>query len=245
MLLVNLSGGIMKNHVIDCQSALGCWAKRRKGDVVGTVIPYQNILPVIARLDALFRCLYYMEKFLKVDFQKYNILDVGCASGYGLTPFLLTGFSSEQLCGIDLFEDRINMGRKKYPGFDLLLGDAVKMPYPDNHFDMVMEQFCFCHIESDEVREKIARQMLRVVKPDGYILVHDWIVGSPKRHYNGVSRKKIEHLFDWAEIIKVFPSQLAPPIGRVLSKYMPSTYMMVRALLPFLTLSKITLLKKR
>ena len=187
-----------------------------------------------------------METNFQVDFSKYKILDIGSASGYGLIPFLSAGFSMDQLYGIDLFEQRVNLGKEKYPGLKLNIGDATKMSmFSDGQFDMVMEQFCFCHIEDDDVIARIAKQMMRVVKQGGFILVMDWIMGREKAHYNGVSRKKIERLFQGAEIIKIYPSQLVPPLGRFLSRYLPSLYPVVVALFQFLVLSRLTLLRRR
>ncbi|MEW6668919.1 MAG: class I SAM-dependent methyltransferase [Thermodesulfobacteriota bacterium] len=234
----------MERHVIACEDALRAWGGRRSGDLKGNVLPSQNIMPILARNEALFRCLHYMESVLNVDFSQYNVLDVGSASGYGLVPFLTTGFSMSQLHGIDLFEDRINLGREKYPGLSLVLGDATRMDeFEPGQFDMVMEQFCFCHIESDETRAMIAREMLRVVKPGGYILVLDWVVGNTKWHYNGVPKSKRLSLFPGAEIIRTYPAMLAPPIGRILSRYAPWGYLIVRAVMPWLALAKLTLMK--
>jgi ubiquinone/menaquinone biosynthesis C-methylase UbiE len=236
-----------EKHVIDCESALKCWASRRAGDTKGNVIAHQNIQAVLARQGALFECLYFMESELCADFSNFEILDVGSASGYGLTPFLIAGFSMNQLNGIDLFEERINLGRNKYPGMKLNIGDATKMDiFKDNQFDMTMEQFCFCHVEDDNTVERIAKQMLRVTKPDGYILIMDWQIGSKKAHYNGISQKKIKSMFEAGlktEIIKRFPSQLSPPIGRFFSKYFPSLYPLIAVLFPFLVLSHLTLIK--
>lgn len=233
-------------HVVDCESALECWSSRRINDFRGHVIPRQNIQPILARYDTLLNCLYYMETNFNVDFSKYKILDVGSASGTGLIPFLTAGFSMDQLNGIDLFKERVNLGKEKYPGLNLSIGDATEMSlFSDGQFDMVMEQFCFCHIDDNDVIAKIAKQMMRVVKPDGFILVMDWIIGRKKARYNGVPRKKIEALFPEAKTVVTFPSQLAPPLGRLLSRYLPSLYPGVRAAFPFLALSRLTLLKMR
>ena len=235
----------MEKHVIACEDALKAWGTRRAADIKGNVLPPQNIMPVLAREDALFRRLHFMESSLNVNFSQYNILDVGSASGYGLLPFLNNGFSMSQLHGIDLFEERVDLGREKYPGLNLSLGDAVKMDqFRDGQFDMAMEQFCFCHIEDDGIREKIARQMLRVVKPDGYILVLDWIVGNAKRHYNGVPKSKRLSLFPGTKIIKTYPAMLAPPIGRLLSQHAPWGYFIARTVLPWLALSNLTLMRR-
>jgi len=98
-----------------------------KGITRGHVIPHQNIQPVLARLNALYSCLQHMENKLHADLSSYQVLDVGCASGYGLTPFLVGGFYMDQLNGIDIFEERVSLGNTKYPGLKLNVGDATRM----------------------------------------------------------------------------------------------------------------------
>jgi len=112
---------------------------------------------------------------------------------------------------------------------------------------MTMEQFCFCHIDDDSVIAQISQQMLRVTKPGGYILIMDWCVGRNSMRYNGVSKNKIRSLFKdgvETEFVKRFPAQLAPPVGRFLSKHFPSLYQLVASLFPFFVLSHITLLRR-
>jgi len=237
---------MQSNHIYECKESLNHWASRRKADTKSFVLPKQNIRPIMARYDALFSCLDYMENKLNVPFLASKILDVGCASGYGLTPFLLAGFSPEQLHGVDLFGERISQGKAAFPNMNLHQGDATDMNYPSESFDLSMEQFCFCHILSDSTRAKIAQEMLRVTKAGGYILVMDWCVGCRKKQYNGVSKGKIKRLFhvgDKTEIVKRWPVQLAPPIGRTLSLYAPSFYPIIKKLFP-LVLSHLTLLQK-
>ena len=233
-------------HVVDCKIALQCWDSRRHDDLKGKFIPKQIIQQILARQKALITCLSYMANKLNVDFKDFKILDVGSGSGFGLTPFILAGFSMNQLHGIDLFEDRIKLGKKKYPGINFSVKDATQMDDFISKFDMVMEQFCFCHIMDNDVIKRIAEQMLLVVKPGGYILVQDWAFGKKKWHYNGISQKKIKQLFkvdEETDRIKTFPSQLAPTLGRLLSKYAPPLYPIVGAIFPFLVLSHITLLR--
>lgn len=236
-------------HVSDCYASLECWSARRTNDIASKVIPDQNIQAILARNNALFNCLYFMESKLNVEFQDFDILDVGSASGYGLVPFLLAGFSLGNLHGIDLFEERIALGKKKIPGIKLHVGDATEMQqFSNGSFDMTMEQFCFCHIESDDTIRKIAKQMLRVTKVDGYILVLDWIVGSKKAHYNAINRKKIKSMFGVGsdtEIVRVYNAQLAPQVGRFISKNIPYLYPIFAKIFPFLVLSKLTLLRRK
>ncbi len=235
------------NHIAECKESLECWASRRKNDIKSFIPAKQNIQSDLARYGALLNCLNFMENKLGVDFRQYKILDVGCATGYGLAPFFLAGFHTHQRQGIDLFEERIDLGKSKYPGLNLQVGDATDMSFPNDHFDMVMEQFCFCHILDDTVIKTISTEMVRVAKPGGYILIMDWIIGSAKRKYNGITKTKISNLFcrkRETQIVRRFPAKLAPPLGRVLSKYAPTFYPIAMRALPFAVLAKLTLLRR-
>jgi ubiquinone/menaquinone biosynthesis C-methylase UbiE len=46
------------------------------------------------------------------------------------------------------------------------VGDALKLPYPDNHFDAVMAQAFFILIDD---KETAIKEIYRVLKPSGYL----------------------------------------------------------------------------
>lgn len=218
-------------HVVATEQALKHWDHRRlatDGDV--SVAP-QNISATTARLQALLLAVNMMERS-GLDITASQVLDVGCAQGYGLRPFLLAGFRLDQLHGIDLFADRVEYGKELTPGMDLRVGDATVMPYEDQSFDLVCEQFCFCHIPSDEAKVKIAREMMRVSKR--YIIIHDWRAGSERKQLYSVSQSNIARWFPGWTIAARYRSQLWPPIGRPLSRFAWSLYDLARALSPLI-----------
>ena len=147
-----------------------------------------NIGQFVSRIGALLRALAWMQAS-GLDPTTAQVLDVGAAQGYGLRPFLVARFSMAQLHGLDLFADRVEEGLRRTPGLDLRVGDATAMPYADRSFDLVCEQFCFCHIPDDAAKASIAREMMRVSR--GFILIHDWRMGSASRQLYGVSRARI------------------------------------------------------
>jgi len=177
-----------------------------------------------------------------------RILDVGCGGGGGLTRFIQLGFSPNNIYGIDIIEERISEGQKKYPNLNFVCDDAASMPYESNMFDLVMESTMFVQITDEKLSQKISQEMLRVTKPDGYILLIDWRYGKPGNdNYLAVSQKRITKLFSVGSLSDVVCQQsgaLVPPIGRAVSKYLPSAYFLLRTIFPILVGSKATLLKK-
>jgi ubiquinone/menaquinone biosynthesis C-methylase UbiE len=151
--------------------------------------------------------------------------------------------------GIDILKERINEANKKYPNLHFKCGDAASMPFETNMFDLVMESTMFVQLTDQELSQKIASEMLRVTKHGGYILLIDWRYGKPgDQNYLALTKKRIINLFSVGSSTDIICQQsgaLVPPLGRKISKYLPSLYFIIRAILPFLVGLKVTLLKKR
>jgi ubiquinone/menaquinone biosynthesis C-methylase UbiE len=171
-----------------------------------------------------------------------RVLDVGCGDGASLSLFSQLGFAD--LYGIDVQADRIESARKRFPNVQFTCDDAARMPFPSEMFDLVFESTMFVQITDEALAERIASEMLRVTRHGAYVMLIDWRYGKPgNARYIALSRRRIQRLFP-AEIVCQRSAALAPPIGRFLSTYLPSAYFVVRALLPFLTASQVTLLRK-
>jgi SAM-dependent methyltransferase len=176
----------------------------------------------------------------------WRILDVGCGSGFSLLRVMTWGLDPEQMQGIDIREDRVAQGRKRVPSLDLRFGDATAMEYPSGSFDLVMESTMFTQMTDEATAAAIANEMLRVVKPDGYLLLTDWRYNFGRRGYRGLSRKRIARLFGHgAEVVSSRHGALVPPLGRMLSRYCGWLYFPVCALLPFLVGQMTVVLRKK
>jgi ubiquinone/menaquinone biosynthesis C-methylase UbiE len=179
--------------------------------------------------------------------REWKILDVGCGSGGSLLQFLGLGFSPRCLYGIDICPERIQEGKEKFPNINFVCGDAARMDYETNYFDMAMESTMFIQLTDDDLARRIADEMLRVVKPSGNVVLIDWRYSYGHPEYKALSRKRIIELFQVGTQTTAYCSKhgaLIPPLGRLLSAYLPSSYFMVQRLLPFLSGQMVTVLQK-
>lgn len=147
-----------------------------------------------------------------------NILDVGCGSGNILGYFLQCDVLSENLFGIDLLCVRIDEARRLYPKMSFWCGSAESLPYCDRFFDIIIQSTMFTSILDSTMKKKIADEMLRVLKPDGIIIWHDYRFNNPlNKDVKGIRKKEIIELFDHCHFsFKLM--NLNPLIARPLSQ---------------------------
>jgi len=187
---------------------------------------------------------------IRLDPRVALVLDVGCGSGGSILNLLRLGFNPLNIFGLDILEERIREGLKIFPNINLKRGDASKMEFLDNTFDLVFSSTMFVQITDDDLSEKIAAEMLRVAKPHGYIILADWRYSKPgSLHYKALSKKRIFHLFcvsSRSEVCGVYRGTLVPPLGRFLSrKNMSFAYFGLQFIFPFLVGQMTTVLQKK
>ena len=101
-----------------------------------------------------------------------NILDVGCGSGI-ITSTLAKTFKNISITGIDLSKQRFNDERTKHSdnkNLNFIQGSAENMPFHSNHFDIVFIRFL---LEYSKSPLRIIKEMHRVTKPNGFIILQD------------------------------------------------------------------------
>ena len=104
--------------------------------------------------------------------EEKRILEIGCGTGYWLRALLQWGSDAENIFGIDLLPGRIELARKICPqGVRLECGSAAKLSFPDASFDLVLQSTVFSSILDPEMKQRAAAEMLRVTKPDGFVLL--------------------------------------------------------------------------
>jgi SAM-dependent methyltransferase len=105
-----------------------------------------------------------------VRLQGARVLDVGCGTGYFLHR--LREYGAGDCHGIDLMQNRVAEGRKRYPALHLHVGSATELPFRDGEFDLVTQFTCLSSIVDAGVRLAAAREMQRVAA-GGWVLSLD------------------------------------------------------------------------
>ena len=149
-----------------------------------------------------------------------RILDVGCGAGFWLEEFVRWGADPSNLTGIDLVHDRVEDARRRAPvPVTVLAGNAASLPYPAANFDIVLQSTMFTSVLDDDLRWRIASEMVRVVRDDGLIVWYDFHVGNPwNPDVRAITRREIRRLFPDC-VVRVERITLAPPLARLIAPW--------------------------
>ncbi|MCU1332661.1 MAG: uncharacterized protein JWM08_1653 [Candidatus Angelobacter sp.] len=145
------------------------------------------------------------------------ILDVGTGGGFFLRSLLKYGIHCSRLFGVDFWEARIRDGRAIAPCIPLICATAEMLPFASDLFDVVVQRTMFSSILDDEKRLRAAREMLRVVKPGGIIVSHDFRVKRPGDHnVCSITAAELRRLFGDADLALV-TAGIPPQLVRMLA----------------------------
>ena len=105
---------------------------------------------------------------LKVD----SILDIATRDGAFAREMLLGLGECKKAVALDISDKMFDKGREKCAGLpvEFVVGNACAMDFPDNSFDVVAVANSLHHIPD---LEALFREMRRVVKPDGWMLISE------------------------------------------------------------------------
>jgi SAM-dependent methyltransferase len=143
-----------------------------------------------------------------------SLLEIGCGDGEWFASFERFGLDLRLLHGIELDARRIERARERAPAADLRVGDAARLPWPDGAFDVVFQSTVFSSVLDWGVRSTIAREMERVLKPQGVVVWYDFVLDNPSNpNVKGMRREEIARLFPGATL-DVRRVTLAPPVAR-------------------------------
>ncbi|MEP6914022.1 MAG: class I SAM-dependent methyltransferase [Acidobacteriota bacterium] len=170
-------------------------------------------------------------------------LEVGYGRLGALGALISWGLRVSDLHGIEMDERRAAVAQSALPGADLRVGDARTMPWADGTFALVITWTVFSSIASDSIRQAVADEIVRVLKPGGALLYYDFAWNNPSnRHVRAVTRSELRTLFSTLTgSIRAVP--LAPPLSRLTA---PRSWLLATALdaLPFLRSHRVAVLTK-
>jgi ubiquinone/menaquinone biosynthesis C-methylase UbiE len=143
------------------------------------------------------------------------ILEVGCGNGNILADLDQLDENHKRLFGIDLIFTRLQQARQDYSFANLVCSDGQRLPHPAEVFDVVCQFTAFSSILDGEIRRRMAREMVRVLKPGGLILWYDFWLNPFNRQTRGIRPTEVRRLFTGGSF-RFQKITLAPPIARLL-----------------------------
>ena len=178
-----------------------------------------------------------------------RVLDIGCGSGANWYQLIRLGVKPVNITGIEIQSERLAGLKELYPQASGVCGDATCTGFPDDSFQLVCETGLFATLNDEALRSAIAAEMLRVCRPNGYLLLIDWRIRKfwdPS--YGALTRGDLRRLFgagSRARVICTAHGALIPPVGRWLSKFAWPLYFLVAWLFPPLVGQVAYLLQKQ
>ncbi len=168
--------------------------------------------------------------------------------GYGrlgwLGDLISWGVRESRLCGIELDAVRAAEARDRLPAADLRVGDARELPWADGDFQLVIASTVFTSVLEGDLRQRLAAEMVRVLRPGGALLWYDFRADNPRNpNVRGIGRRQLRGLFP--ELAgEIRSATLAPPLTRLIA---PRNHLLATVFeaLPFLRSHLVAVLVKR
>ena len=137
-----------------------------------------------------------------------SVLDV--SSGRGTQSVFYAKTFGVNVTGLDISQEMVDtaiqraeeQGLKEQIKF--VLGDSQNLPFEDNTFDVVINE---CAVGIPDNSQKVLNEMLRVVKPNGAVAIHEstWRKSLTQSHKNEISERygtsPLEYT-EWIDMLK-------------------------------------------
>jgi SAM-dependent methyltransferase len=164
------------------------------------------------------RILSVLEQAGWSSLQAVRILDVGCGAGFWIRDLIRWGADPRHITGVDLLEQRVEEARCLSPeGVTIHCRNAATLAFPDESFDLIIQSTVFTSILNQDVQQRLAYEMVRVLRPNGLILWYDFHMNNPRNpDVRGVTAREIHRLFGDCTI-ELSRITLAPPVTRMLA----------------------------
>lgn len=163
----------------------------------------------------------WKEFFLCKKYARGRVLDVGCGNGR-LAYFLKKQIKNKTIdyIGIDNSRALIKIAKKNHPFARFRYGDILNIPLGSWFFDTI---FCIAvlhHIPSKNLQLKALKEMKRVLKKSGVLVITVWNL-QQKKYKKYIDAKTREAFIPWGQDKKVrrfYYAFTAPEFKQLLKK---------------------------
>ena len=130
-----------------------------------------------------------------------KILDIGCGKGFMLYDFLKLN-PDFNVFGIDIskyaIQNCVESLKEK-----LQVGNAISLPYPDNHFDLVISINTHHNLDGKDIINAF-NEVQRVTKKNSYIMLDAYSNEKEKEELTNwnLTAKTIKHVSDWKKFFE-------------------------------------------
>ena len=151
-----------------------------------------------------------------------KILEVGCGTGRWLRDLIAWGADPSKLYGVELLEASATRARRLCsPHATIECGNAAQLSSAPDTFDIVLQAELFSSVFDDDMKQAIASEIVRVLRPGGWVLWYDFCLPNCQNSYvQPVSDREIGHLFP-GFVVQLHRVRLAMPFVRLLAHRSP------------------------
>jgi ubiquinone/menaquinone biosynthesis C-methylase UbiE len=150
--------------------------------------------------------------------QGRRILDAGCGSGDVLAGCIEWGAQPQHLVGLELLGGRAATAHALHPTVSILQGNAAALGFGDASFDLVFFFTVFSSVLDDTMRQAMAAETLRVLKPRGAVVWYDLRIPNPRNaNLRPLGRRQVTALFP-SLTPHLCTTTVLPPLARRLGK---------------------------
>jgi ubiquinone/menaquinone biosynthesis C-methylase UbiE len=147
------------------------------------LFPFKKLIELFLKNPYIFKLQQKINNYNVVgnQFQEYlksknkKILEVGCSTGNLARQII--DMDSNSYYGVDISKEYINIATKSTPNGKFLLMDARKLDFHNEFFDIVMLSSVLHHMD-DEVGKNCFKEVHRVLKKDGVVIIAEPILNS-------------------------------------------------------------------
>jgi SAM-dependent methyltransferase len=107
-----------------------------------------------------------VKQFLESLSSSSIMIDVGCGNGKNL------GISSGINIGCDICPNLLTIAKNN--GHNVVQCDILNLPFSNSFVDVVINIAVIHHLSTHERRIKAVQEMLRILKPNGLMLIYVW-----------------------------------------------------------------------